>query len=231
VVENTPRDRQSFRFLVPTLLLFCAALLMFFGVDGRDLQEWLRRAGPWAPTAFIFAGIAMMSVLVPKTLVSIAAGALFGTLLGSFLMLIIAVFAAALNYAIGRWWLHDSIDKRLATAGQKSGETWTRAVRDAASEAGFCFHFLVRLTPIPTTLISYAMGASGSRIRPFLMAAAVAVIPQALWVHSGTAATLMHQPGAPALRWASIVVSVTAAIAISILIPRVAIRRAQSLSN
>jgi uncharacterized membrane protein YdjX (TVP38/TMEM64 family) len=228
VVDDLPRDRRSLRVVLPGLLICCGAALLLSDFDTGDLQNWLHRAGPWAPTAFIFAGITLMSVLVPKTVVSIAAGAFFGTSLGVLLMLIVAVMAAALNYAIGRWWLHDSIDQKLNTISSRDRDLWARAVRDTARDAGFGFHFLMRLTPLPTTLISYGMGASGSRLRPFLIAAAVAVIPQALWVHSGTAAALWSQPDASALQWSSVVVSVTAAIAISVVVPRVAIRRIES---
>ena len=140
-------------------------------------------------------------------------------------MLIIAVVAAALNYAIGRWWLFESINRKLNDAGQRNRAMWVRAVRDVASDAGFGFHFLIRLSPVPTTLISYAMGASGSRMRPFLLAAAVAVIPQTLWVHGGTAATLIADHNDSALRWTSVAIAVLAAIAISILVPRMAMAR------
>ncbi len=212
--------------MVPTLLLCCGGLLIYRGLDIRDLQAWLvGQAGSWAPIAFILAGILSMTVFVPKTVVSITAGALFGTPLGSLLMLVVAVSAAALNFSIARWWLFDSISRKLNENEQHGGATWMRAVRDLAADAGFHFQLLVRLTPIPTTLISYTMGASGSKLRPFLLAAAAAVIPQMLWVHGGTAATIIDDPGASGLRWVSIIVSVLAAIAMGVIVPREAMKR------
>lgn len=228
MIERSTDQAKSFRFLLPLLLVGCGMALLASDLDTGDLQDWLRWAGPWAPAAFIFAGVALMSILVPKTVVSIAAGALFGTSLGVALMLIVAVAAALLNYAIGRWWLHGAIDQKLCAAAQRDDAEWVRAVRDTARDAEFGFHFLMRLSPLPTTLISYAMGASGSRLQPFLLAAAVAVIPQSLWVHSGTAASMLTGQNASALQWASIVVACTAAVAISIVVPRVAIRRIES---
>jgi uncharacterized membrane protein YdjX (TVP38/TMEM64 family) len=206
-------------------------MLLFLGINTSDCRLWLDRAGAWAPLVFILLGISLMSALVPKTAVSVTAGALFGTLLGSCLMLIIAVVAAALNYAIGRWWLHQSINRKLLLASERDHVPWVLAVRDVARTAGFRFHFLIRLAPIPTTLISYAMGASGSRIRPFLLAAAVAVIPQSLWVHGGTAAMLIDDPSPNGLGWTSVIVSVLAAIAISIIVPRMAMTRIESMKN
>jgi uncharacterized membrane protein YdjX (TVP38/TMEM64 family) len=225
VIENTIDDRRSRRFVVPALLLCCSGLLVYLGLDVRDLQVWLGQAGPWAPIAFVVAGVISMTVLVPKTVVSITAGALFGTSVGSLAMLVIAVSAAALNYSIARWWLFDSISRKLSETQQRGGAAWMRAVRDLAADAGFRFHLLVRLAPIPTTLISYIMGASGSKMRPFLCAAAVAVIPQMLWVQGGTVATMINDPSVSLLRWVSVIVSVLAAIAIAVIVPHQAMKR------
>lgn len=225
MTENIIVDRRSGRFVVPALLLCCAGLLIYFGLDIRDLQTWIGQAGPWATIVFVVAGVLSMTVLVPKTAVSITAGALFGLWIGSLAMLVIAVSAAAFNYSIARWWLFDSISRKLGETEKRGGARWMRATRDLAAEGGFRFHLLVRLAPIPTTLISYTMGASGSKLRPFLLAAAVAVIPQMLWVYGGTAATLIDEPSVSGLRWVSIVVSVFAAIAIGFLVPREAMKR------
>lgn len=213
---------------MPVILICCGGLLVFSGLDFRDLQSWLRDTGHWAPLAFVLAGVLSMTVMVPKTIVSLSAGALFGTALGSLLMLIIAVSAAALNYSIARWWLYDSISRKLCKT-QHNGAVWIRAIRELAADAGFRFHFLVRLTPIPTTLISYMMGASGSTMRPFLLAAAVAVIPQMLWVHGGTAMKMIDDPNVSGLRWLGVIVSVFAAITIGVIVPGEAMKRVHEL--
>lgn len=209
--------------------------MLWAGFDPRNLDSWMRDCGPWAPPLFVGLGVSAMTLMVPKTLVSITAGALFGTWMGSTLMLITAVLAAILNYSIGRWWLLDSIHRRLVFAENQPQPNrplvWLGAVKEISTEAGFRFHLLVRLMPIPTTLISYTMGATGSRLRPFLSAAAVAVIPQMLWVHGGTAATMIDGPDASRLRWASIIVSVLAAVAISIIVPREAIKRVEAMNR
>ncbi len=166
-----------------------------------------------------------MSMLLPKTAISLAAGALFGTLLGSFLMLLIAVTAAVLNFAIGRWWLHDAILARLQRASETGAVPWAGAVRDLAADAGLGFHLLIRLTPIPTMLISYAMGAAGAKLLPFAGAAALAVIPQMLWVHSGTLMSVSSDGQLGEARWISGIITLIAAIGISCVVPRAAMRR------
>ncbi|MFK8113434.1 MAG: TVP38/TMEM64 family protein [Rubripirellula sp.] len=209
-------------------------MLLWNGFDPRELQEWFQDLGPWAPVLFAVLGIAAMTVLIPKTLVSITAGALFGTGVGSALMLLVAIMAAALNYSIGRWWLHDSITRRLSRPQSEATTdsfTWLQAVAGVAADAGFQFHLLIRLLPIPTTLISYTMGATGSKKRPFFLAAAVAVIPQMLWVHGGTAASMIDEPSGSRLRWLSIFVSIFAAVAISLIVPKQAMKRVQAMKQ
>jgi uncharacterized membrane protein YdjX (TVP38/TMEM64 family) len=210
------------------LLLLIGITLALCGYEFDDLQSWLKSKGHWAPLAFVLLGIVSMTMLVPKTLVSITAGALFGTMNGGLLMLFIAVLAAAVNYGIGRWWLFESINRRFDHPSRKSDQSWTRVVRDMAADAGFGFHFLARLLPVPATMISYLMGASGSRLSPFLWAAAFGVIPQLLWVHGGTAFTMIDDPSTTGLRWMGVAVSVLAGIAIAVIVPREAMQRIEA---
>ncbi len=228
VAEDRP-THHPWRALLPLTLIAGGVVLVMSGWNVSDFRQWLNAAGSWAPLVFVFTAVAAMTLMVPKTAVSVTAGVLFGTALGSFLLLIVAVMAAALNYAIGRWWLYESIELKLAAAGQSNRSLLLRAVRDMASEAGLRFHLLVRLAPVPTTMISYAMGASGSRIGPFLLAAAITVIPQTLWVHGGTAVTLIGQPHSAPLQWIGPIISILAAITISVLIPPLALQRVEAL--
>ncbi len=225
VNQHTGGKYVSLRSLVPLALLACGTGLVMIGFRFSDLREALSRYGEWTPLLFVICGVAAMTVLVPKTAVSLSAGAIFGTLLGGFLMLLIAVAAAILNYSIARWWLHDTICSRLDREHQSASQKRLMAIRNLAAEAGFLFHLMVRLTPIPTTLISYTMGASGSRLRPFLWAAAVAVIPQLLWVQSGASAATIADGSASTIHWVTVISSVAAAVITSILVPRLALQQ------
>ena len=94
VNRHTGGKYVSLRSLVPLALLACGTGLVMIGFRFSDLREALSRYGEWTPLLFVICGVAAMTVLVPKTAVSLSAGAIFGTLLGGFLMLLIAVAAA-----------------------------------------------------------------------------------------------------------------------------------------
>ena len=200
------------------------------GLNLEPLQQWLDSMGRWAPMLFVLISIAMMSTVAPKTAISVLAGILFGTALGSLLMLMIAVSAAGLNYAIGRYCLRGTALVMLGCDDNTSRpeNNWRRVVMEMAAEAGFGLHLLIRLSPVPTMVISYTMGALHGRLAPYLSAAAVAILPQVLWVHSGSAAMEIHSSGSSTLRWMNVGLSVLVALLISILVPQQARRRMQS---
>ena len=229
VKQEINSNHNTLRFLVPLALLTCAAGLLLGGFRFSDLREGLDPFGNWTPLIFMVCGVIAMTVLIPKTVVSVTAGAMFGTLLGGLLLLCIAVIAAMVNYSIARWWLHDAICRKLDRDAEIGSRRWMMAIRDLAAVSGFRFHLMVRLTPIPTTLISYTMGASGSRLGPFLLAAAVAVLPQLLWVHSGASAMVLADGSASAIHWVSVMISVAAAIITSVLVPRMALQKINSM--
>ncbi|MAI30626.1 MAG: hypothetical protein CBE00_01215 [Planctomycetaceae bacterium TMED240] len=225
VNQKTGNKYLSLRLLAPLTLISCGVSLAMSGIQFSDLRDELAHHGKWAPVLFMLCGVAAMTVLVPKTAVSASAGALFGTLTGGFLMLFIAVTAASLNYCIARWWLHETICTKLARKQQNPRSNRLHNIRNVAANAGFLFHLMVRLTPIPTTLISYTMGASGSRMGPFLLAAAVAVVPQLLWVQSGASAAIIAEGSASTIHWVAVLTSVAAAILTSILVPKIALQQ------
>ncbi len=177
---------------------------------------------------FIGIGIALMSMILPKTALSLVAGAMFGTAVGASLMFIIASVAAAMNYFIGRWWLYRSIQIRICK--EESGSI-LKAVSQVGRDAGFGLHFLIRLAPIPTMLISYTMGAVGARFGPFLLAAIVGGVPQILWVHSGSVMSDVGAANQNLLRLISGIVALGVGITISVIVPKLVSSRIKMTSH
>ena len=105
--ENPSAKYTVLRCLLPLTIFLCAIGLMIGGFQFSNLRDWLLQNGKWTPLLFVLCGVAAMTMLIPKTAVSVSAGAIFGTFMGGFLMLVTAVAAAILNYSIARWWLHE----------------------------------------------------------------------------------------------------------------------------
>lgn len=205
------------------------------GVGVELAGDWLNVGRDAGPLAFVVLGTLAMCLFVPKTFVSIAAGSVFGLMVGGPTLAVTAVVSAWVNYHLGRWSLgHSSIDVE-AEAADASWREALRIIRSGAREANLGTHLLVRLSPIPTTIISYTMGASRARQIPYLAAALLAAGPQLLWVHCGAVATETMSTVAEAgisgagisgamdpslTRWLGLVTSVIAAVLLSVLVPR-----------
>lgn len=222
-----PRTRLLLRGLLPVLIVTTALGLFIAGWRPTDAITVAARLGPAAPVAFLFVGALMMSMLVPKTIVSLSAGALFGIPLGALTLSITAVVAAAVNFSIGRWWLGDWV------AGRQ-GQRWTVA-RGLADDATFFTHLLFRLSPVPTSAISYSMGAANARVKPFLLAAAVGSIPQWMWVWCGAATNAAMQSSSTEQTntsgWIGVLISATAAIGLAGILPQLASKQIRDLER
>ncbi len=180
---------------------------------------------------FLAIGTAALIMLVPKTPISILGGMIFGWWLGTLLMFALALLAATTNYYLGRFLFRSAINRFELKSDQKA---WIPALRTAAREANVYLHFLVRLTPIPTSIISYSMGASGSRLFPFLLGTLLAVIPQSLWINVGANYREVETSQMNTAKVMSLTISLLAAIAVAVWIPKIVqahIRRSQLIET
>ena len=138
-----------------------------------QLRDWATSVGPWFPLAFLAAHILVTVFPFPRTAFTLAAGLMFGPVLGValavFASTLSAVIALLLVRAVG-WQLNrlvkhpriDALDSRLRHRG------WPAIVS-------------LRLIPvIPFSVLNYAAGASAVRVVPFTVATLVGVIPGTL---------------------------------------------------
>lgn len=162
--------------LIPYVVA-AVALIAAIVVLGREIHQhidaietWIERIGPWGPVAFIGVFVVLTSLLVPDTVMSIIAGALFGVGGGTVAVVAGALVASALQYALSRRLLRNRINRVLAA--KPSLLEIQRAVR----RQEFRLQVLLRLTPLSPTITSYLLGAAGVRFMGFL-AAALALTP------------------------------------------------------
>lgn len=214
-MSTTPFSLRQRVLSLAAGLILLSAVAAAFRLDADLVRARLDQAGPLAPLAFIILATGLMSLCIPKTIVSLSAGAVFGTAVGSLVLLAVATLAAALNYAIGYGWIGRASIRPLRAVDTRSG-----AVISVATDAGWLIHLLIRLSPLPTMLVSYSMGAIGARFRPYMLAAALAVIPQILWVHSGSEAVRAADAVDSTARWINLCLSLTFAVLVTIVIAR-----------
>ncbi|MEV4534926.1 VTT domain-containing protein [Asanoa sp. NPDC049518] len=147
-------------------------LLLVAPPDLRAIPDAVDRLGPFAPVAAVGVGAALLIVLVPRTLITVAWGALFGPLGGAGYTLAAAFLAALLGFGVGRWLGRDFVAERVRGRLARLDGWFSRQ-----SVFGV---ITVRLLPIGGFgLVSYGYGTTGARLLPYLVGSVVASAPSA----------------------------------------------------
>ena len=169
----------------------------------------LHAAANVSPGWFFVAAVVAMSTMVPKTAISTLCGTLYSTPVGCLMITLVATTAATLNYGIGRF---------VYAIPSTPGTRW-HGVATTLRRGGWAMHFAVRLSPIPTMIISYLCGSLRCRVGPYLVAAVVASIPQWLWVAAAGAGVSAAAEGTW-MRWTMALIAILAAVGVSAWIAR-----------
>lgn len=225
----TPPDCSQVPASARVLIARIAAALAVLGlvllilrqgwVDPVVLQQFIRASGGWAPVLFVATGALTVSLFLPKTVVSVSAGALFGLVHGTLLMVAVAGLAASANYAFARW-LAGDWTRRLIERHRH-----LQLVHAVARSGGFRLQLLLRLAPIHTVLISYAAGIAGVRYGPFLAAAILGIAGQVLWIYAGSQAGAAARSGGSYASWISFGIATLSAILLAVYLPRAVMRQ------
>lgn len=146
------------------------------------LTARVQQLGSLAPLAFIAAYIVATVAFVPGSLLTLAAGAMFGVVRGTVFVLTGATLGAASAFLIARFAVRRLVERRLQSSPRF-------AALDAALEReGRKIAFLLRLSPIiPFNLLNYALGVSGVRFGDYLIASAGMIPGTLLYVYYGKA--------------------------------------------
>ncbi|MFI5314519.1 MAG: TVP38/TMEM64 family protein [Myxococcota bacterium] len=160
------RVSAAARLLVPVTLL---ALAVYYHAEIAsqigELAHWVATLGPWGPIVFI-AGYALAAVaFVPGSVLTVAAGALFGLAAGTAYVFIGASLGACAAFALARSFARGAIERRLA------GNARFAAIDRAIAREGLRIVFLLRLSPLfPFSLGNYALGLTRVRFRDYAIA-------------------------------------------------------------
>jgi uncharacterized membrane protein YdjX (TVP38/TMEM64 family)/rhodanese-related sulfurtransferase len=151
----------------------------------QALQQWLASAGWWAPIVFIAIYAVGTVLFLPGSVLTLAAGALFGIVPGALYSLAGATLGAVLAFLVAR---------HLAGAWvvQKTGGRLKQLIEGVEAE-GWRFVAFVRLVPLfPFNVVNYALGLTRIPLGSYALASAVCMVPGALayaWLgHAGRAA-------------------------------------------
>ena len=144
----------------------------------RDLlprfAEWVTGLGAAGIAVFVLAYILATVLFVPGSILTLAAGALFGVVRGTAIVFAAATAGACAAFLIARYLARDRIARRLAKDPRFA------AIDRAIGRAGRKIVVLLRLSPVfPFNLLNYALGLTSVRFVDYLIAC-VAMLPGTL---------------------------------------------------
>jgi uncharacterized membrane protein YdjX (TVP38/TMEM64 family) len=141
--------------------------------------------GPFAPLGFSLVFIGFDLISLPPVPLAVFAGAFFGLLPGTALVLACGIISAGMSFVLGRAFR----EKLLAWLQERPSAKETFEVLDRIiTKGGFKAMVLTRLVPLPLPFLNYLYGITDVKLPSFLAASALGYAPSTFAiVYSGAA--------------------------------------------
>ena len=178
-ITATARQTSRTRLILTALAaaVVVALVLLVPMPTAVQLRDWASSVGPWFPLAFLFAHIVVTVLPFPRTAFTLAAGLLFGPVLG----VTLAVTASAMSALIALY-LVRALGWQLS---QLVGHPRVGTLNERLRSRGWPAVLSLRLIPaVPFSVLNYAVGASSVGVLPYFLATVVGLLP-------GTAAVVI----------------------------------------
>ena len=200
--------------------LVIAALTALALVDPQAAVDALSDAGPAEAILFFLFYIASALLLLPGSILTLAAGFLFGMWGGLALTSLSSTAAAVAAFLVGRHLAHDMVDSKLGGSPKLS------ALQGAVAQGGFTVVLLTRLSPLfPYNILNYLFSLTRVRTRDYAVASWLGMLPgTALYVSIGATARSLGElttsgPPSPA-RLGLLALGVLTTLAVTALLTR-----------
>lgn len=219
-----PSGRRS-GLLLPLLglaALVTASLTLPVQVWLDASVDWVRSLGALGPLAMVGLYVLACVLLVPGSVLTLGAGAVFGLGLGTATVFVGATAGASAAFLVGRHLAREWVAARV------EGNPRFAAIDRAVGREGFRIVLLTRLSPVfPFNLLNYAYGLTTVTFRDYLFASIGMLPGTIMYVYLGSAASdvLGAKPdgsttGEQVLKWVGLAITVV----VTVFVTRVARR-------
>ncbi len=145
------------------VLVAAALFAPSLGSLALDFLTFIDGLGAWGVVLFVVAYALISVALVPASILTLAAGALFGVGMGFLWVVVGALLGAVCCFWLARTIAHEPVQRMLA---DRPG---VRRIDRAVSRQGARIVFLLRLSPVmPFGLLNYTLGVSSVRFRDYI---------------------------------------------------------------
>lgn len=184
----------------------------------KQFQTYIRGVGPIGYVIYALVYAACCILFVPASVLTLGAGAIFGLVSGTIVVVLGATLGAVISFFLARTVMRKKVEGM--TKGNKKFEALDRAI----SKEGAKIVFLIRLAPVfPFTYINYAFGLTGVKTLPFTLATLVGIIPGTFaYIYIGHAAATAAAGGSSHTKTIVQIVGAVVALLVTIFVARVA---------
>ncbi|MHA7155624.1 TVP38/TMEM64 family protein [Arthrobacter sp. TMN-50] len=157
--------------LLAVVIITATILVIFVPVPPvSEMRDLVDRAGWWGPVGFVAGYAALTLAPLPKNVLSIAAGVLFGFGPGLVIVYCAAMIGASAAFWLGRGLGRDAVERFTGTRVAKVDALLTRR--------GFVAVIGVRLVPVlPFTAINYSAGLTALGWWPYFFGTLIGILP------------------------------------------------------
>lgn len=225
---GSPASGASRWVRLGAVLAGLAALLVLGRMAGEHVRvfaQWVDGLGFWGPAVFVAGYAVAVVAFVPASLLTLAAGAIFGIAEGTVYVFAAATLGSSLAFLVSRYFARHAVERRLADNRRFA------AIDRAVGVQGRRIVFLLRLSPVfPFNLLNYALGLTRVRFVDYLVASLGMLPGTLLYVYSGKAAgdvAALAGGAAPARGpgyWSVLALGLVATAAVTFVVTRTARR-------
>ncbi|MFD0360894.1 TVP38/TMEM64 family protein [Nocardia sp. GCM10030253] len=164
------RNPRIVALLVGGIVVFVAAMLVPLP-SPQQMQEWAGTVGPLFPLLFFVVHALVTVAPVPRTVLTVSAGLLFGPALGIALAVSATTVSAALAILLVRALDRDRVAAHLTHPA-------VRAIDNRLERRGWLAVGSLRLIAFaPFSVINYCCGLSSIRFWPYMLATVFGILP------------------------------------------------------
>lgn len=150
---------------------FIAAWMLLDVPSLSTLRTWADQTGPAFPAIFWLLYVVITQFPIPRTIMTVSAGILFGSVQGIVIALTATTVSAVISLLLVRFLLRDWVEPRLTHPA-------VAAINQRLAERGWLAIMSLRMIgPVPFSLLNYAAALTRVMVVPFAVATLVGSIP------------------------------------------------------
>ncbi|MFW5994630.1 MAG: TVP38/TMEM64 family protein [Spirochaetia bacterium] len=169
---STSGNLKAIAAAIAILVLLVVGYLLDAPTYLRQALTWVDGLGLWAPVVFVGMYVAVCVLVIPGSILTLGAGAVFGVIRGAIFTSVGATLGATVAFILGRTLMRDWIATKVARSPRLT------AVDKAVEREGGKLVFLLRLSPlVPFSISNYVYGLTKIRLWQYVLASFVGMMP------------------------------------------------------